>query len=71
MYRDDPFLVYWMKVDEVLDYDLYFHDLKFQKKRPQKTGSWISRCGDNIYFIDREKNWSQAIIFHHQDKELI
>jgi hypothetical protein len=57
--RPDPYLVYWMKVDEVLCYDKYFHDPRFKMKKPNLSGTWISRCGDNIYCRDKSGRWIQ------------
>ena len=42
---NDAFLVYWMKVNEVLNYDDYYSDQRFQKKKPNLHGSWKERCG--------------------------
>jgi len=38
-----------MIVDEVLDLDAYFHDRRFNKKKPDLRGDWMARCGDNFY----------------------
>ena len=62
----EPYLLYWMKVDEVLDYDIYFREQRYQKKKPNLQGSWISRCGDNIYYRDKHSKWKQAPTFYHK-----
>jgi hypothetical protein len=51
-------LVYAMEISETLDFDLYFHDKRFVRKKPIKNGTDKERCGDNIY---RRKNgrWIQ------------
>ena len=46
--RDHAFL-FAMIVDEVLDFDAYFHDCRFSKKKPDLRGNWMARCGDNFY----------------------
>ena len=69
--RSDPYLVYWMEVAVVLDYNSYFNDPRFHKRKPKMAGSWIARCGDNIYFLDESGNWTQAPTFYHQDEESI
>ena len=68
--RVDPYLVYWLKVDEVLDYDKYFHDQRFKRKKPNLSGTWLSRCGDNIYCRDKSGKWVQKDTLHHKEKDL-
>ena len=59
----EPYLLYWMRVDEVLDYDTYFREPRYQKKKPKLQGTWISRCGDNIYYRDKHgKKWGQVYV---------
>jgi hypothetical protein len=41
-------LLYAMRVSEVLDFDDYFHDPRFQGKKPKRGGTWQERCGDVI-----------------------
>lgn len=65
--RSDPHLVYCMKVDEVLCYDKYFHDPRFKKKKPNLSGTWISRCGDNIYCRDKSGKWIQKNTLHRKE----
>lgn len=46
----DNRLVYSMEVAEVLSYDAYFRDKRFQAKKPDfRTGGVVNKCGDNIY----------------------
>jgi hypothetical protein len=68
--RAAPYLVYWLKVDEVLDYDEYFHDPRFKRKRPNLSGTWLSRCGDNIYCRDKLGKWVQKDTLYHKEKDL-
>lgn len=62
----EPHLVYHMKVDEVLDYDSYFKDPRFRKKKPNLNGSWVERCGDNIYHIGSSGNWVREKNLYHR-----
>src|SRR5205823_10069139 len=45
-------LVYAMKVSEVLDFDAYYRDTRFQAKIPRFDKTWREACGDNIYYRD-------------------
>lgn len=65
------YLVYWLRVDEVLDYNEYFHDGRFKRKKPNLNGTWISRCGDNIYCRDKSGIWIQKDTKHHKEKDLV
>lgn len=43
-------IVYTMKVDEIVDYAMYFRDGRFVAKRPDyRQPEVVHRCGDNIY----------------------
>lgn len=60
-------LVYAMRVSAVLDMDEYFHDPRFQYKKPRQRGDWKNRCGDNIYFKDANGDYEQAFTFAHRE----
>jgi hypothetical protein len=46
-------LLYLMRVGETKKLDDYFHDPRFQQKKPKKgSADPILRCGDNIYASD-------------------
>ena len=62
-YTRVPSLIYVMRVDEVLTYDAYWNDLRFQSKRPSRSGSVKQILGDNIYHRENG-NWIQ-IDSHH------
>lgn len=47
-------LVYWMQVDEIVDFRHYDADPRFTGKKPDMGGSTMQRYGDNIYFEDPE-----------------
>lgn len=41
--------IYAMEVSQKIHMKDYFHDPRFQAKKPQMKGNWEQRCGDNIY----------------------
>lgn len=59
-----PRLVYVMRVDEVLTFDTYWTDHRFDCKKPTRTGSVKQLFGDNIYCRDGSGNWVQADSHH-------
>ncbi len=56
-------LIYAMKVEEILDFDLYWRDPRFLCKRPVANGSLKQVYGDNIYHRDGRR-WIQADSHH-------
>lgn len=62
--RSPPGFVYVMRVDEVLTYDAYWRDPRFQFKKPSRTGSVKQAFGDNIYHQSAPAVWQQ-IDSHH------
>ncbi len=59
------FLVYAMKVTEVLTFDEYWEDSRFLEKRPNLHGSVKQAYGDNIYHRDeRSGAWIQEDSHH-------
>jgi hypothetical protein len=57
------YLIYGMKVDEVMDFDTYWNDHRFLCKRPVLNGSLKQLYGDNIYHRCRNQ-WIQANSHH-------
>ncbi len=58
-------LVFAMRVTEVLTFDQYWSDPRFQAKRPTLTGSIKQAFGDNIYHRDpATQQWQQANSHH-------
>jgi len=45
-------LVFWMKVDEIITFDEYWIDPRFEAKKPRLGGSSMQFFGDNIYHTD-------------------
>lgn len=62
--RGGPGFVYIMKVDEVLTYDVYWQDARFQFKKPSRVGSVKQMFGDNIYYQSPQGVWHQADSHH-------
>jgi hypothetical protein len=63
-------LVYAMQVSEVLNFDTYFVDGRFEYKKPRPVSDWRIRCGDNIYHREGgvwRQEWSP---FHNQPWQL-
>lgn len=65
--RTKPGFVYVMKVDEVLTYDAYWRDARFQFKKPSLVGSVKQIFGDNIYHQNPQGVWHQADSHHSFD----
>lgn len=58
-------LVYAMCVTEVMTFDEYDADPRFQCKKPYRNGSRKQSCGDNIYFRATHGDaWQQRDSFH-------
>lgn len=57
-------LVYMMQVDEITDYDQYWADDRFRRKRPATDRGIAHAFGDNIYHRDHSGAWQQADSFH-------
>jgi hypothetical protein len=56
-------LIYAMQVGETLDFEAYWDDLRFSRKRPILNGSLKQVYGDNIYTRMRGR-WHQADSHH-------
>lgn len=62
-------LVYAMQVSEVLSFDAYWNDPRFNSKKPNLHGSLKQAFGDNIYHRCKGgRNWCQVDSHHsHAD----
>ncbi len=60
-------LVYAMRVDEIITFDDYWNDPRFQRKIPTDRGSVKRAYGDNIYHRDSDGFWLQADSRHSLD----
>lgn len=59
------FLVYAMRITEVMGFDEYNVDPRFEPKKPYRNGSRKHSCGDNIYFrVAPDITWRQRDSFH-------
>lgn len=59
-------LLYAMKLDNVIEFDEYYHDKKYFKKRPNLDGTWKERCGDNMYYKNKAGSWVQVKTVYHR-----
>ena len=63
--RRRGFLVYFMRVEEITTFDVYWSDPRFTRKRPLLRGSKMQAFGDNIYHRDSATGrWRQANSLH-------
>ena len=60
----DGYLVFVMRVCEVLSFNEYWQDRRFLQKRPNLRGSMKQAFGDNIYFKDSNETWHQEDSHH-------
>jgi hypothetical protein len=59
------YLVYFMRTEEIMTFDEYWLDHRFQCKRPNLRGSRMQAFGDNIYHTDVVTGgWAQANSVH-------
>lgn len=64
------FLVYAMRVTEVMTFSEYWNDPRFHSKRPNLKGSLKQSYGDNIYFKNEAGDWHQQDSHHsHEEGE--
>ena len=56
--------VYAMLVEEILSFNDYWNDPKYQFKKPSTNGSRKSMWGDNIYYQSSDGVWNQADSHH-------
>ena len=61
------YLVFAMCVSEVMSYNEYWKDARYQRKKPNLRGSIKQAFGDNIYFKDTAGKWNQ-LDSHHSYK---
>lgn len=63
-------LIYMAKVDEIITFDQYWTDPRFQNKKPVMNGSFKTLYGDNIYHHEAGE-WIQANSHHSQENGLV
>lgn len=59
-------LIYWMRIAEIMSFDEYWLDPRFQRKKPVMNGSRMQRFGDNIYRTGPDGAILQADSFHSE-----
>ena len=66
-------LIYAMEVSEVLDFDAYYNDPRFERKKPRLDHTWREACGDNIYYLAEDDVWAQHLptLFHGDRYSLV
>ena len=64
-------LVFAMQVAEVLSFNRYYTDPRFERKRPVVNGTWRQRCGDNMYYKDDTGAWKRHPSVYHCEPEQI
>ena len=57
-------IVYFMRVDEVMDFGRYWNDRRFRQKRPRHDKDVQVRCGDNIYELLPNGSFRQLPSMH-------
>lgn len=58
-------MVYAMRVTDILSFEQFDADARFQAKKPFRRGSRQQSCGDNIYYRNPAGNaWCQRDSFH-------
>ena len=61
------YLVYAMKITEVLKRAEYWEDARFKYKRPYMLHNWMRASGDNIYEPDSSSGWKQLDSYHSNE----
>lgn len=61
-----PRLIYWMRVDDALTFDKYWHDSRFANKKPQMPGPKMRMVGDRTYRHEPgQTDWSFETSMHN------
>jgi hypothetical protein len=58
------YLVYFMRLNEIITFDQYWSDGRFQMKKPNLSGSLMQAFGDNIYHSLPKGRWAQEKSVH-------
>lgn len=58
-------LIYAMRVDEMIKFNKYWEDMRFQYKKPAMNGSKKQKYGDNIYSFDETQDKLLQVNSHH------
>ena len=57
-------LIFALRVSEVLNLNSYWHDPRFEYKRPVMGGTLATMFGDNFYHLDENSEWVQIDCAH-------
>ena len=60
-------LVYAMQVSEILPFEAYYADLRFEKKKPKIKGRYEELTGDNMYYRNETGDWQQHPTWNHSE----
>jgi len=61
-------LIYLMRVDEVMGFNQYYKDPRFEKKKPKVHGKWQEKVGDNMYYKNNLNKWEQHKTKYHRSE---
>ncbi len=62
-------IVFAMQVEEIMSFNNYWSDERFQNKKPKVNGSLVQMYGDNFYHYDENpKKWIQENSAHSNEK---
>ena len=64
-----------MAISERINFDIYYRDKRFERKKPVIGSIGTQKVGDNMYFKDKNGNWRQHPTDYHnkaheRDKDL-
>ena len=63
-----PMFLYIMRVSEIINFDDYWNDVRFKRKKPNLRGSTKQLYGDNIYHTDPDTGeWVQERSRHSNE----
>ena len=65
--RRGGYLVYAMRVKEILSTRTYWDDPRFQDKKPNLYYNWVAASGDNIYELIAPGRWHQLSSYHSHE----
>ena len=57
-------LIFALSVSEILDLNSYWHDPRFEYKKPVMDGTLATMFGDNFYHLDENSEWVQIDCAH-------
>lgn len=67
--KNEGRLIYAMKVEEIISFDEYWNDPRFQYKKPYLKGTLVQMYGDNFYHIVDERMVQEPSAHSNPDLE--